>query len=390
MVGIRDVAKKAGVSTSTVSLVINNSGYVSQKMRERVLAAMAELNYIPNDLAKNLYKGRTDTVGVIMPTIQHPFFASLVARIQHYLDVQGMRASLCSTADQHAAEMQYVDMLQRHTLDALIMGSHSQLSQEYWEAINRPVVAFDRYLCDTIPTVGADHVSGGRMIAQVLISSGAQHVVNIGGPRTRFHDRDRGVELLNAREMSSRPDSSFPTVRYQLVLEDELQTAGINTEYVSVEDLSDFSLFLRAAEHALDDFEDVDAIVAPDLAAAAVVQEALQRGINIPEDLQVIAYDGTYVSLFAGKQISAMTQNVDETARRLVVHVMQEINRYAQAEQTGSQVVSDGPDEMVSSEHKRYISVQDGGEGVPYRFDAVKLEYVQRDTTRNEFMTQAN
>ena len=69
MVGIRDVAKKAGVSTSTVSLVINNSGYVSQNTRDRVTAAMKELNYIPNDLAKNLYKGRTDTVGVIMPTL---------------------------------------------------------------------------------------------------------------------------------------------------------------------------------------------------------------------------------------------------------------------------------------------------------------------------------
>ncbi|TCD54195.1 LacI family DNA-binding transcriptional regulator [Alloscardovia theropitheci] len=382
MVGIRDVAKKAGVSTSTVSLVINNSGYVSQKMRERVSAAMAELNYIPNDLAKNLYKGRTDTVGVIMPTIQHPFFASLVARIQHYLDVQGMRALLCSTADQQATETQYVDMLQRHTLDALIMGSHSQLSQEYWETINRPVVAFDRYLCDSIPTVGADHIAGGRMVAQELIASGAQHVVNIGGPRTRFHDRDRGVELLNAREMSSRPDSSFPTVRYQLVLEDELNASGITTEYVSVEDLSDLSLFLKAAEHALDDFEDVDAIVAPDLAAAAVVQEAQSRGISIPDDLQVIAYDGTYVNLFAGKQISSITQNVDETARRLVVHAMQEIERYARAEQAGEQVSSGKAESMISSEHKRYVSVQDSVEGVPYRFDAVKVQYIARETTR--------
>ena len=378
MVGIRDVAKKAGVSTSTVSLVINSSGYVSQNTRDRVTAAMKELNYIPNDLAKNLYKGRTDTVGVIMPTLQHPFFASLVGRIQHYLDLQGMRALLCSTADQETGEKQYVDMLQRHTLDALIMGSHSQNTQEYWEEIKRPVVAFDRYLCDSIPTVGADHISGGRLVARALIAAGVQHVVTIGGPRDRFHDRDRGIELLNARELSSRPDSSFPTVRYQLVLEDELATAGIEADYVIVEDLADLSLFLAAARSAFEDFDNVDAIVAPDLAAAAVLQEAERRGIRVPEDLQVIAYDGTYVSLFAGKQISAITQNIDETARRLVAHVMQEIERYSDG---SSAVAARSVLEKASNDFQGYVSVTDNVEGVPYRFDAVKLEYIERETT---------
>ena len=69
MVGMRDVAKKAGVSLSTVSLVVNGTGYVSDDMRSRVTAAMRELNYIPNELARNLYRDRTDMIGVIVPTI---------------------------------------------------------------------------------------------------------------------------------------------------------------------------------------------------------------------------------------------------------------------------------------------------------------------------------
>lgn len=380
MVGIRDVAKQAGVSTSTVSLVINNNGYVSEKTRERVTAAMRKLNYIPNDLAKNLYKGRTNAIGVILPTLQHPFFASLASRIQHYLDVNGLRAILCSTADQENGETQYVDMLQRHTLDGIIMGSHSTLSQEYWEGINRPIVAFDRYLCDSIPTVGADHITGGRLAAEVLIRTGAQCVVHIGGPRTRFHDRARGVELLNARALSSRPDSSFPTVRYQLVMEDELQTAGIETEYIDVEDLSNFDLFHQAAHKALTEYENVDAIVAPDLAAAAVVQEAWRLGIKIPEDLQIVAYDGTYVTTFAGQQITAIAQNVDETARRLVVHILQEIERYAQIERGEGDVARE--QETVSDEHRKYVSMVENAHGVPYRFDAVKMQLIERETTR--------
>ena len=86
MVGMRDVAKEAGVSLSTVSLVVNKTGYVSDDMRARVEAAMKELNYVPNELARNLYKNRTNLVGVIVPTIRHPFFATLTAHLQRELD----------------------------------------------------------------------------------------------------------------------------------------------------------------------------------------------------------------------------------------------------------------------------------------------------------------
>ncbi|MCI2177538.1 MAG: helix-turn-helix domain-containing protein, partial [Bifidobacterium psychraerophilum] len=70
MVGMRDVAKKAGVALSTVSLVVNENGYVSDQMRERVESAMKELDYVPNELARNLYHGRSHIIGVIVPTIQ--------------------------------------------------------------------------------------------------------------------------------------------------------------------------------------------------------------------------------------------------------------------------------------------------------------------------------
>ena len=135
---------------------------------------------------------------------------------------------------------------------------------------------------------------------------------------------------------------------------------------------------MDVARRAFEDFDNVDAIVAPDLAAAAVLQEAERRSIRVPEDLQVIAYDGTYVSMFDGKQISAITQNIDETANRLVAHVMQEIERYA-GDDTG--VIGQTLLEKVSNDFQGYVSVTDTVEGVPYRFDAVKLEYIERETT---------
>ena len=121
MVGMRDVAKKAGVSLSTVSLVVNGNGYVSNDMRDRVRKAMQALNYVPNELARNLYHDRTNLVGVIVPTIRHPFFATFTAHLQHALAAQGLRTMLCSTTDETDGEIQYVDMLRRHMMDGIVM-----------------------------------------------------------------------------------------------------------------------------------------------------------------------------------------------------------------------------------------------------------------------------
>ena len=125
MVGMRDVAKRAGVSVSSVSLVINGTGYVSRDMREKVEQAMRELDYVPNELARNFYHGKTDIIGVIVPTIQHPFFATLTAHLQHEFADRGLQTMLCSTADSANGEAQYVDMLRRHSLDALVVAAHT-------------------------------------------------------------------------------------------------------------------------------------------------------------------------------------------------------------------------------------------------------------------------
>ena len=215
MVGMRDVAKRAGVSVSSVSLVINGTGYVSRDMREKVEQAMRELDYVPNELARNFYHGKTDIIGVIVPTIQHPFFATLTAHLQHEFADRGLQTMLCSTADSANGEAQYVDMLRRHSLDALVVAAHTTHDPQYWRAIDRPVVAFDRNLGAGITQVSSDHVHGGELIAELLVRTGAHHVVMVGGPRAQFTDLG--------------DHSTFPTVRYVQTLEDRLPKRGLRT-----------------------------------------------------------------------------------------------------------------------------------------------------------------
>ena len=131
MVGMRDVAKKAGVSLSTVSLVVNGTGYVSDDMRDRVQRAMNALNYVPNELARNLYHNRTNMVGVIVPTIRHPFVATFTASLQHMLAGQGLSTMLCSTADAENGEAEYVEMLRRHIMDGIVMSAHTAHTPDY-------------------------------------------------------------------------------------------------------------------------------------------------------------------------------------------------------------------------------------------------------------------
>ena len=195
MVGMRDVAKEAGVSLSTVSLVVNKTGYVSDDMRARVKAAMKELNYVPNELARNLYKNRTNLVGVIVPTIRHPFFATLTAHLQRELAAQGLRTMLCSTADAENGEVEYVDMLRRHMMDGIIVCSHTTHPNDYWTSIHRPIVAFDRVLGGGIASIGSDHEQGGRLMAHMLVNTGAHHVVlRFGGAQWRQPGRFRPAQ----------------------------------------------------------------------------------------------------------------------------------------------------------------------------------------------------
>lgn len=248
MVGMRDVAKRAGVSVSSVSLVINGTGYVSRDMREKVEQAMRELDYVPNELARNFYHGKTDIIGVIVPTIQHPFFATLTAHLQHEFAPRSADDAV-PTADSANGEAQYVDMLRRHSLDALVVAAHTTHDPQYWRAIDRPVVAFDRNLGAGITQVSSDHVHGGELIAELLVRTGAHHVVMVGGPRAQFTDLG--------------DHSTFPTVRYVQTLEDRLSQARIAHTYIESGEVFDIAGVRRAVREAFDTYPDMDAFVGP-------------------------------------------------------------------------------------------------------------------------------
>lgn len=399
MVGMRDVARKAGVSLSTVSLAVNGTGYVADATRERIEAAMAELNYVPNELARNLFRGRTNLIGVTIPTVAHPFFAQLTAALQRHLHDVGLRMMLCSTADQERGESEYIDMLKRQMMDGIIIGSHTNQRPEYWQGIGRPVVAFDRFLGEGISSVCSDHVQGAHLAARLLIDSGVRHVVEIGGPRSQFHDLagtsnagdvddESFASVLSATVDAD--DTTFPTVRYHLTFERDLAEAGVRCDYVAVDHVSDPSLFEKAAEDAIRRFPDADAIIAPDLAAAHCVRLALREERvaaaaaagssvsgsvrHIPDDLQIIAYDGTAAAELAGLKLTVIRQDLDAIAAKLVERMQEAIAAENDADSHGKR--------ERSSAAERSGSLSEASSSVAASCDLIPVTLVRGETTR--------
>ena len=124
MSSIRDVAKEAGVGVGTVSRALNHTGYVSPSTRKKIEKAARKLEYTPNELARNLYRNRSGIVGLIVPDLDHPFFACLTRNIEMELYRQGYKTMICNAVGISDREREYLDMLERNMVDGLITGSH--------------------------------------------------------------------------------------------------------------------------------------------------------------------------------------------------------------------------------------------------------------------------
>lgn len=294
MASIRDVAKKANVGATTVSRVLNNSGYVSEETRGKIMRAMEELNYTPNELARNLFHKKTGIIAVLVPDVAHPFFSEVVKCIEMELYEQGYKTMICSTIREKNYELEYLDMLNRHIVDGIITGVHSLTDEEY-QKIDKPIVSLDRNLGERIPIVGSDHWKGGELAAHALIESGCKNVVQFLGSlavRTPAHDRHRAFAQAMAQNNVS-------------VRSYELEWNRFDNTY-----------FVEVVERIFRKYPEIDGVFGADLLAAEYVKLALKAGKKVPEDVKVVAYDGTYITEVMTPELTAVVQQIPEIAKK--------------------------------------------------------------------------
>ncbi len=298
MTTIQDVAKHAGVGAATVSRVLSGNGYVKQATRERVLRSIEELNYTPNEMARNLFHGKSGIVAVIIPELAHPFFSEMVSAIEVELCNLGYQTMVCNTFYEKNYELRYLEMLKRQRVDGIIFGAHTSLAAEMYQELQRPVIGLDRRLADTIPLVAADHVAGGRMAAEELIRSGCRNVAQFGGV-------DDNV--------------STPARHRHYVFRRVVEENGLTCHsYPKQPNYSAYNTYQEAAARLFAEHPDVDGIFGTDLYAAACLQYALSHGIRVPQDVKIVAYDGTHMTRFLDPDMTTICQPIEKLANESV------------------------------------------------------------------------
>ncbi|UPK45022.1 LacI family DNA-binding transcriptional regulator [Paenibacillus pabuli] len=293
MSSIKDVASLAGVAVGTVSRVINNSGAVKPATRRKVEKAIQELNYIPNEIARNFKMRKSKMVALLLPSIWHPFFSELAYYIEDELDREGFKLMLCNSGGKPEKELYYLDMLQQNKVAGIVGITYNDI--ENYVSNDIPIVSIDRHFNKKITCVTSDNYEGGRLALRELVKAGAKKPAFMGSVTSVFS------ETMNRREGFIQ----------------EARTMGV--DYVVYEkpdpvldDDAYYDEFLK--EHG-----DVDGIFAiTDMFAAKYIERAGRQGISVPEDVKVIGYDGIQDHPYFHPILSTIRQPVEEMARTTI------------------------------------------------------------------------
>ena len=289
---IKEVAKRSGVGIGTVSRVLNNSSQISEETRQKVLKAIEELHYVPNVAGKRLSQKRSYVLAVVVPIINHPFFGKLIAELELAADEKGY--SLLVASSQHRIEKEH-EILKRLTsneADGALFVTHFEHDESEFK--NLAIVTIDRHLGKNIPIVTSNNYEATKEGVEHLINNGCQKIVFLG-------TKPGQVSEVSLREQGYR----------DVMKEHGLEPIVVNEsiEHGNEEELID---------GFLDKYQGFDGVfVSGCVLADILVKKMRERGIKIPDDVQVVSYDG---ELFRYKppRLTSLEQPVHQMAERCV------------------------------------------------------------------------
>ena len=270
MATLKDVAKETGLTVSTVSRVLNNRGYISEETRKKVYEAMKKLNYRPNEVARSLSKQTTNTIGVIVPHIRHPYFAELISNLESQAYHYDHKILLFNSQEKNEKEWEYMEMCTSNRVAGVILCSGT-VGVEKFTGLNVPLITIERYLENGTAEVECDNEQGGRLAAQHLIDCGCKHLIHISGVHETAMPAD-------ARAVGFRAVCEKQKVSYQIA-----DTTAF--EYNHLE-------YHQILEKLLKENPDTDGIFASsDLIAAQLLQVCHNLNIDVPSQMKIVGFD---------------------------------------------------------------------------------------------------
>ncbi|ENY72748.1 substrate-binding domain-containing protein [Aeromonas diversa] len=305
MATIKDVAARAGVSISTVSHVLNHTRRVSEDATQKVLEAVAELNYAPNSVARSLKVNSTKTIGMLVTTSANPFFAEVVQGVEAYCFEQGYSLILCNTENQPPRQRHYLRMLMEKRVDGLlVLGTDidSTLRDMLRSYKNVPQVVLDWGTeCDFANVINDNARSGASMATRYLVEQGHTDIACITGQLGKQTTQQRldgvrdalgehGLTLAEARifEGDYESQSGFDQMKHILALNPR-----------------------PTAVFAFDDPMAIGAICA-----------AWEAGVKVPDEISVVGYDDVEMARFSSPPLTTIRHPKAELGQMAVQQLM--------------------------------------------------------------------
>lgn len=285
MTTIRDVAKKAGVSVATVSRFLNGSGYVSADAAKAVTDAVDELKYELNPVARSLNTKQSHLIGLIVPDITNPFFPELARAVEDVAFTYGYTVILCNSDENPEKERNYLETLKKKYIAGFIVTSN-QLDAPHYANMKLPIVALDRAINDRIPTVSSNNREGAMMGTQVLLERGCRNILFLRGPEELNPANDRFDGFMEA-----------------------ITASGANYHVVTCP--FHFADSEKIVERFLQEHKEIDGIFASsDVSAAGALKAAVELGIKVPEELQIVGFDGIAMGEMLSPGLTTIAQDV--------------------------------------------------------------------------------
>lgn len=292
MATIKDVAQHAGVSVTTVSHVVNETRHVSPQGRERVMAAIRELGYVPSQVARSLKSNSTRTLGMLIPNSSNPYFAEIVRVVEDRCFAAGYTLVLCNTDDLPQRQGVYLQVLAERRIDGLIVvstGSDETLAKQL-HGLKMPTVLLDREIddpeCDLVETA---HMQGALLAVRHLQSLGHRRVACIGGPAgvASSEQRVQGWRLALAEGGAAPTDT------------DALLWRGGFTSQGGYE-----------AMHAILRTDDRPSavFVCNDLMAIGALRAVHEIGLRVPDDLSLVGFDDIELAAYSSPPLTTVAQ----------------------------------------------------------------------------------
>lgn len=307
MATIKEIASRAGVSTSTVSHVINRTRFVSDDAKRRVTKAIEELDYVPNAVAQSLRRNTTLTLGMMVPNNTNPFFAEVMRGVEDECFRQGYSLILCNSDDDPRKQGSYLRVMMRKRIDGLVLLSSG--SNEHLYALLStapvPVVLVDREI-EGIPAdfVQVDHERGGYLGGLHLTGLGHRCIAVIVGPTDLAVNAQRLAGFRRILDETNTP------------LDPDLIIA---TDFTSKGGYEAMRLIIEMGRHPTAVFADNDLI------AIGVICAAEEAGLRIPEDLSVVGFDDIALAAYTNPPLTTVRQPKHEigttTAQLLIERI---------------------------------------------------------------------